>query len=87
VGYGKSPKKYVLWSWFFIDEVAENPGAEFNAFWEGEVLNPLPLLTGKEFDEFKRQMANFSPGFINIFNRPYTQHLIELAKERGGFEI
>jgi hypothetical protein len=65
VGYGKSPKKYVLWSWFFIDEVEENPGVEFNAFGEGEVLNPLPLLTGKEFDEFKRQMANFSLGNIN----------------------
>jgi hypothetical protein len=72
---------------FCIDEVEENPGAEFNAFEEGEVLNLLPLLTGKKFDEFKRQMANFSLGFTNISNRPYTQHLIELAKERGGFEI
>lgn len=86
VGYGKSPKKYVLWSWFVIDEVEENPGMGFNAFGDGEVLNPLPLLTGKEFDEFKKQMANFSFGFINISNRAYTQHLIELAKERGGFE-
>ncbi|MDX2098598.1 MAG: hypothetical protein SFW36_12550 [Leptolyngbyaceae cyanobacterium bins.59] len=87
VGYGKNPKKYVLWSWFLIAEVEENPGTEFNAFGEGKVLNPLPLLTGEDFDEFKGQMANFSLGFINISNRPYTQTLIELAKDRGDFKV
>jgi len=87
VGYGKNPKSYVLWSWFFIDEVEERPGEGFDAFGEGKVLNSLPLLTGKEFDEFKKQMANFSLGFINISNRPYTQYLIELAKDRGGLKL
>jgi hypothetical protein len=87
VGYGKSPKKYLLWSWFVIDEVEDNSGMDFNAFGEGKVLSPLPLLTGKEFDEFRSQMANFSLGFINISNRPYAQYLIQLAKERGNFAI
>lgn len=86
-GYGKSPKKYLLWSWFVIDEVEDNSGMDFNAFGEGKVLSPLPLLTGKEFDEFRSQMANFSLGFINISNRPYAQYLIQLAKERGNFAI
>ena len=88
VGYGRNPKKYVLWSWFFIDEVQERPGEGFDAFGEkGEVLSPLPLLTGEEFNGFKKQMANFSLGFINISNRSYTQYLIELAKDRGGLKL
>jgi len=80
IGYFKSPKKYVLWSWGEIVEVsrADSDGwRELSC--EGNVLNPPAGLKGKEFDEFKRDVGNFGFGFQNITSLSFTERLKKLA--------
>lgn len=81
VGYGKTPKKYVLWCWIKINKIEETNdyGKTFyHAMGKGKILYPLPILEGKDFDDFYKWNNNFSFGFREITNHPYLSVLIGL---------
>lgn len=84
VGYGGSPRKYVLWSWCLIDTIDENEDGGFDAWGDiGQVLNPPPALRGRAFENFKRRNANFSLGFRDISKDPFLRHILALAADRS----
>jgi len=86
LGYGKD-KKYLLWSWCVIEDVYEGDEGEYEGVGPGCVLNPPPLLTGREFDAFRKKNANFSLGFRDISNLPFLGRLCALAQEYGCFDL
>ena len=71
VGLGKNPRRYLLWETFEIDEVKRD-GDQFVARGPGWILNPPQALSGKEFDEFRLQCANFV-GFKNVTRLLYAR--------------
>ena len=86
VGYGGRPKKYVLWSWMTIEDVEERSDGRFDAYGDGRILNPLPALSGDDFDRFKKENGNFGLGFREITKSPYLPRLLELARLHAGLE-
>jgi len=79
VGLGKTPRRYFLWETFTIEKVRKE-GDDFVASGSGWMLNPPQELSGKDFDEFRKQCANFI-GFKNVSSLTYTKQLVMLAEK------
>jgi hypothetical protein len=79
VGLGKSPRRYFLWETFTIEKVRKE-GDDFVASGSGWMLNPPQELSGKGFDEFRKQCANFI-GFKNVSRLASSKQLVMLAEK------
>lgn len=88
LGYGERPKKYLLWSWCVVEfiEVGGEEG-QFDAYGTGRVLNPPPPLTGPDYEQFRKRMANYSLGFRDISTDPFLPQLVSMAQAHGEFSL
>lgn len=78
-GIGR-PRRYFLWQTFQIERIASYPGGEFEASGTGWQLAPPAELTGKQFERFRSECANFV-GFRCISNLSFARTLNKLAEE------
>jgi 5-methylcytosine-specific restriction protein A len=85
VGIG-SPKRYYLWDRFVIDDIDEQDDGTIVVSGPGGSINPPQILSGDDFDIFKRQCANFvAPRRID--DLPYAATLRTLASRFDRFTI
>ncbi len=81
VGIRAKPMRYLLWETFKIEEVTYAPKRGlYIARGHGWMLNPPQFLEGKDFDQFRKDCANFT-AFKRIGDLPYAMSLKKLADE------
>ena len=80
-----NPRRFYLWNSFTVQEVepiVDGEGkAAFQANGPGFFLQPPVRLGGQDFDDFKRECANFV-GFRRVDDLPYSETLATLADRR-----